>query len=305
MEQLSGEMVAGSQHAFDTNASMDWEVEHLKVEQPGLCIFDGGSFSYGPQELLCGDGNHMVSSDAAGEAEKFEETSFVDAEYEEDEGDLAEESEMWSRVTEAEVLPPPGTIAMIETGIPWGGEERIRVRLTTNAVPSSIDKGLASSLDLTLLRIVVCRETWEGAPGRYTSVAQADRERIAQESSAVMRLNSEMLCGFWDVFEVSSTTVEDVDTRTGLPAAISVYRAREVQRLVRCFGPDSQQTSEIEGGALWLPHNVVVQMTQSRDDINVEVLWSPEDGIVLGMLRSYDAHGMLREAISSTRIRAK
>jgi len=116
--------------------------------------------------------------------------------------------------------------------------------------------------------------------------------------------------------------VEDVDMRTGRAALLPFYSSREYQRLKTAYpseaasrgvqssngngkGGSSALASQVEGGALWLPHRVAVQLTTTSDKgLDIAVLWSPEPKLMLTVTRRYSVQGTLLEVLSTTGIKA-
>jgi hypothetical protein len=235
-----------------------------------------------------------------------------DSEEEEDEEDYEE------YILEEESPPPQGCTTLIEHCMQYGGEQRVRIRLTLASllVEDDGDGGSSTSaaaaehaeLDVNLLRVSICREDWEGAPGRYTASSQGASAKKEQAVSAAKRLRPKDIAGFWNVFEVIATTAADVDMRTGLPALIPIYTSREVQKLVQLPSKKfEEEQGGVSGGTLWLPHSVAVQLTQggSSSGLEVATMWSPQEGVLLGVRRRYSKEGELEEVVSSTSIRAK
>lgn len=70
--------------------------------------------------------------------------------------------------------------------------------------------------------------------------------------------------------------------------------------------------SSVEGGALWLGHNVVAQITMGPSSgeehfqvIEIAVFWLTKKDLLLGMTRHYSAKGDLLRVTSSTWTRAR
>lgn len=273
MTELEEEMAAGAVRQFEVNTensnNIDWATEHLDLDQPGLAIFEGGSFSTGPV-TLCGSESHLDPSS--------------------------------EQVTEH---AGQGKTSVIEYCLQWGGAHRVRVLCTLYSELVEIEtEGNGGEpyleVDVSLLRVVLCLEAWEGAPGQYSSKFQSEVERLDQDASSQVRLLSQDVVGFWNTFETSWRTVSDIDMRTGRQAILPVYSTREVQQLLRMEdGPDTL----IDGGVLWLPHRVAVQVTQSSDGLEFKAYWIPDNGVLVSMARSYDVRGMLTEVSLNTCVR--
>ena len=319
--QLEREMAAGGALKFDATESLDWEVEEMVQEQDGLFIFDGGSYSMGALDLLGEEEEEEIKGEG--------DVMGVRGEQQPLQGEQIEEVELLEYIEEEEdaiylnlddeSAPPQGCTTVIENCLQWGGDQRVRIKLTLSSLLSYYDAVEAGknadavpsappSLDINLLRVAVAREGWEGAPGRYTSPSQSPKVQAAQEKSASKRLRPKDMAGFWNVFEIVAKTVVDVDMRTGEPAAVNIYTSREVQRLVQLPRKSFEGIEGEEGGILLLPHNVAVQLTQgglSSGGLKISIFWMPKDGVVVGMSRRFDSMGKLEEVVSSSAVRAK
>jgi ELMO domain-containing protein len=369
-EQLEKEMVAGGALQFDPTLSVDWEIEEITNGQEGLFIFDGGSYTAGPV-FLCVDDEEESFDGTTGAYKDddddddddppalgsrtildtdalFRDNSIAanlsveeDEEEEEEEGSMAELDDEFENfededfeeeyIFEDEAPFPQGCTTVIEHCMQYGGEQRVRIRLTLASLllpegnehnddggsgnaaspASAAPAGAAAQhaeLDVNLLRVSICREDWEGAPGKYTASSQGKLTKKEQATSAAKRLRPKDVAGFWNVFEVIATTAADVDMRTGQPALIPLYTSREVQRLVQLPASSfEEEQGGVSGGTLWLPHSVAVQLTQggSSSGLEVATMWSPQEGVLLGVKRRYSEEGELEEVVSSTSIRAK
>ena len=371
--QLEREMAAGGALQFDPTASLNWEVEELAQGQEGLFIFDGGSYSAGPVQLcdpedpvikesgvvldtdaLFRDRNapqgysdeayqhYLAQQEAEGQGEEYDEDedeeesegfeSIGNDDDDEDDDEFIFDDEDY--VIEEEQPPPLGTTTVIDHCLQWGGERRVRIRLTVASLVVPLEEEISSNrkarngnngskngnglvdpsqssnteLDVNLLRVSVSREDWEGAPGRYTATSQGSAEQESQEQSACTRLRPADVAGFWNVFEVVAKTASDVDMRTGAPAIIPIYNSREVQQLVQLPSSGFEGSDRgVGGGTLWLPHSVGVQLTQGGSSSGLEIVtwWQPEKGVLLGVTRRYSEIGELMEVAASTAIRAK
>lgn len=313
--QLTSEMASAGNLRFDATASVDWDVESLAYGQEGLFIFDGGSYSAGPQQLGTVPSPAASAAEGAGDSGVHHSWDEQQEEQEEEEGeaniwDYESEGEEEEFLEEEEVRK--SEVALIESCLQWNGEQRVRIRLT---LASSGGASSGEELDVTLLRVAVCREAWEGLPGIFTTAQQPARERQAQQTSGQQRLRPAAVTGFFNEFSVVAQMVQDVDMRTGRPAILPVYSSSETQRLVsfagdRSSGSGGRAEVEVEGGALWLPHNVAVQLAMvptpepGPSDLVVSMLWSPEDGLLLSQQRRYSHDGTLLDVVSSTAVRA-
>lgn len=237
--QLEREMAEGGAMQFDAVATHDWDTEELLFGQDGLFIFDGGSYCSGPVHLFhpltsgtngaaAGDtrsGGDSVSNVEEGMA-AVEETvldaleSASDEEYLHLEDDLVgglagdddgdEDDELYLADDGRDQLEELslGDTSVIEACLQWNGEQRVRVQIMLSCRPLFSSGASPSELDVSLLRVSVCREGWEGMPGKYVSLEQPEGERRAQQASADERMQPKDLAGFWNEFEVAATTGE-------------------------------------------------------------------------------------------------
>lgn len=274
VSELEEEMTAAAVREFEPNSNnhtIDWGEEHMNLGQPGLAIFDGGSFSSGPV-VLCGSENSMDHA-------KLHESTASQA--------------------------GKGKTSVIESCLQWGGAHRVRVLCTLySELVETEQEGNGGEpyfeVDVSLLRVVLCLEAWEGAPGQYSNKFQSEVERLEQDESSQVRLSSEGIVGFWNTFETSWRTVSDIDMRTGRQAMLPVYSTREIQQLLRMEdGPESL----IDGGTLWLPHRVALQVTQSSEGLEFSTFWKPDNKVLVSVVRCYDVCGMLTEVNLNTCVR--
>lgn len=193
---------------------------------------------------------------------------------------------------------------MVEHVMQWGGEQRLRIRITLDTAGGAD----GTELDVRPLRVAVAREAWEGLPGSFTPATPGAGAAAAQEASRRVRLDASVLTGQFKVFEVSAVTVDDTSLQTGLPTRSTLYSAHETSRF---YGAAPQVAKEKgdEGTLLLLPHSCGVQLEALRLDngkrngLRVSTHWSPQPDMVLSMARLYDANGRLLEVVTSTAIR--
>lgn len=254
-EVLHKEMAAAGKLQFDSTESIDWDQDALSHDQlgEGLYIFDGGSFSMGPSNLI----SNIINS-----------TSVKNSTTENDDSD---DEKVNTNETDREVLGEkhvPGDVNVIEACLQASGEQRIRVQITLEASieqssmleddlkyndngnqngngkvdkcenkidqshPDSGENGRESmgedfyfgnfEVDIDLLRVTVHSEDWEGMPGRFVETEQPEETRKMQEALSCQRLQPHDISGFWNCFEVEACTIEDIDTRTGKLARLPV-----------------------------------------------------------------------------------
>eukprot|EP00889_Picochlorum_renovo_P004068 jgi/Picre1/31098/NNA_006453.t1 len=248
--------------------SNEWEVDTIEQDQDGLFIFDGGSYSRGPL-ALCED--YLLQDDD-----------------EEEEG-----------------YTPTEKVHVIENCLQWNGEERVRISVSFAAELIEPENGGPDpELDISLLRVAVNRETWEGVPGQYTSSSQSESDEKSKKDSGETRIPQDEMQGFWNVFEVHVSRVEDVDMKTGHLVTMPIYSSQEFQKVYQPGNMFEGPACALDGGTLWLPHRVVLQVSvpAASEDTGLEIsmLWSPGKGKFLNMTRSYSTLGAFKECICST-----
>jgi hypothetical protein len=250
----------------------EWDTDVIERDEDGLFIFDGGSYSRGPLNLCTMDGD--------------------DAEY-----------------------AVKDDVRVIESCMQWNGEERVRVSVTIASEllePEDPTVSEDPELDVSLLRVAVNRETWEGLPGQYTSSSQSESDEQSKMASGETRIPQEEMQGFWNVFEVDVCRVEDIDMKTGNLATLSVYTSQEFQKifqlgdmfLLENQGQDAPSGCALDGGTLWLPHRVILQVsTPPEGGVEISMLWSPDCGKFLSMTRTYSVLGEFLQASCATGIK--
>ena len=273
VEELERHMVNASNLEFSKKESdMDeWNYDVIRQGEPGLFIFDGGTYSRGPLSI--------VQLDAYGEKNTGE-------------------------------YSPTEDVSVIESCLQWNGEERVRVSVTLSSELMEVPGKEEPELDVSLLRVAIVRETWEGISGQYCSTTQSESDAQDKIDSGKTRIPRSEMNGFWNVFDIHVSRVEDIDMRTGEPAIIPIYSSQEFQRFFQSgesvLGAEENECV-LDGGALWLPHRVILQMSTpvASDDIGLEVsmLWSPSPGKSLTMTRRYSKTGSFIEATCSTGIK--
>jgi hypothetical protein len=216
-------MAHGGSLDFDTTASVDWDTERLH-QGGGLIIFDGGSYSNGPMTLGGAplddlgyendeSGGWVPEAVAEWTAAREETEDNEDNEDNEDEAfttedeEGEEEEEIWlvDGIEDETAGPSPWSTAEVEACLCWGGEQRVRVRLTVEAAGGGEGGG---EVEVAPLRLTVAREAWEGLPGSFTSADQPEIARTEQRVSAGSRLTPGAVDGFWNIFETTGTLSE-------------------------------------------------------------------------------------------------
>lgn len=273
---------------LDFSKTDAWSREDIAQSEEGLVIFDGGSYSRGPLRLCNVEGMEGMNRD-----------------------EIPEDN------VEGDRYIPTETVHEIESCLQWTGEERVRVRLTLSAelLESEMGPEHPPELDISLLRVGVCRESWDGIPGAYTQASQSADEEQKQTDSRNKRIVESEMQGFWNEFTMGVDLVEDVSMKTGLPETTWVYTSREHQRLFN-IGNDYSSASPnsgavdascaVDGGTLWLPHRVILQVNtppESSGGLQVEMLWSPQVGKYEKITRTYDGMGAFLHATCSTAVK--
>lgn len=145
------------------DGDLDWDTDTMVEGEKGLFIFDGGSYSRGPLRLC----------EVPGEAEVPDD-----------------------------VYNPMDNVQMIESCLQWNGEQRIRISITISCDLLEADHGPDPELDVSLLRVAVSREDWEGVPGKYTSSSQSEQDAQGMIDSGEARILKKEMSGFWNQFEM-------------------------------------------------------------------------------------------------------
>ncbi|KAL4436506.1 hypothetical protein ABPG75_003645 [Micractinium tetrahymenae] len=337
-EGLQREMVQGGQLTFPpcslpgaeastrSGVAECWEEERISNGQEGLVLFDGGSYSLGPaaigspaelpdEEEVEFDEAAAAAAAAALEAalaappaadsiELLDEEEEPAGEGKEDEGEEAEAGVDVLGLAEQEQPELDWTAVVIEHCMQWGGEQRLRIKITLDTAGGSD----GTELEVLPLRVAVSREAWEGLPGSFTPAIQGAGAAEQQEASRRVKLDADTLGGQWKVFEISAVTVDDISMQTGLPTRSTLYSAHETCRAFAAALPPEREGGD-EGALLLLPHSCGLQLESLRLDngkrrgVRVSTLWSPQPDMLLSMCRLYDADGRLLEVSTSTAIK--
>lgn len=337
-EGLQREMAQGGQLAFpgcslpDAAASVRggvaecWEEERITHEQDGLVVFDGGSYSLGPaamgspaqlpeEEEVEFDEQAAAAAAAALEAalaappaadsiELLDDEAEPAGEGEDEEGEEEGPDVDVLALAEQEQPELDWTAVVIEHCMQWGGEQRLRIKVTLDTAGGSD----GTELEVLPLRVAVSREAWEGLPGSFTPDTQGAGAAEQQEASRRVKLDADTLSGQWKVFEITAVTVDDISMQTGLPTRSTLYSAHETCRAFGAAPPPGREGGD-EGALLLLPHSCGLQLEAlrlnngKRRGVRVSTLWSPQPDMLLNMSRLYDADGRLLEVSTSTAIK--
>lgn len=328
LEALQREMQQGGRQQYEpscsTYANECWDMEAFHAQEAGLFIFDGGSYSRGPGIVGWLAAQQAAAAQVAA-VPTFDETAAASSSSKPEQG--APPCTVQGQGEEAEVGKEGPTAAMleyiqeveeqaaanvddwasfeVEHCMQYGGERRVRVRLTLDTAGG----GDGTELDVDLLRVSVAHESWEGLPGSFCCSEQPLENAAQQELAAAARLAPSSMCGQWKVFEVSACMVEDISLETGLPAVLPVYEVQETRRQVLLPEPDMHA----EGGTLWLPHSVAVELravpSEEEEEqggppgLQVCTWWQPAEGVVVTMTRRYAGDGRLATVSACSAVR--
>lgn len=111
-----------------------------------------------------------------------------------------------------------------------------------------------------------------------------------------------------------SHAVEDIDMKSGEMEVMPIYTSQEFQKYYQLGDAIVDETSgdvepgcALDGGTLWLPHRVLLQISTPAisDDLGLEIsmLWSPSPGKTLGLVRKYSKTGEFISASCSSGIK--
>lgn len=198
----------------------------LALREPGLAIFDGGSYSRGPLNLL---GLPPLTSGGAADREALErlvargepsgggddepepmldavadgDVVFSDDEAPSDDEDAPSDDEDAPTPSTPDTgADPDETVSTLETCLAWGGEARLRVTITLAASDGGDELGLQP------LRIVAARESWQCLPGGDVAAcalpAAGGRAPVLTTGAASPVNTGAALAGEWKCFDVVS-----------------------------------------------------------------------------------------------------
>lgn len=138
-------------------------------------------------------------------------------------------------------------------------------------------------------------------------------------------MSAKKLSGSWKAFDLTAVPIDETDPATGKTKKAMVYFSQETKQLWSANGSKQQQDAgaeAIDGGALWLPGNVVLELQMlpmvSRGAVADEVegmstsdtgrgllisfSWLVRPGMMISMQREYDACGDLMEVRSRSAV---
>ncbi|CAK0747075.1 hypothetical protein CVIRNUC_001740 [Coccomyxa viridis] len=293
-----------------------WDEETIASDEEGLVIFDGGTYSRGPAALV-----ELGGAAGAGDDEDLE------ADKERLERQLTLEpstaGSAASNDTDEGVLPSEPDVGrdldalnrrtwLIEQCLAWGGEQRLRLRLTLAVAPG------VEEFEVDVLRIAMHRESWQCLAEDESPKCVADTSQILPELSKAPRPAAAKMAGPWKVFDVTAVPVPDETAVGDDPKTLLMYFSSETQQDWR---PGKREPDEA-GGAFWLPGNVLLELQMvppmSRGEAGdaqegmelqeqgrglcISFSWLINDKTLIGLQREYDTEGALLEVRSRTAI---
>ncbi|KAL0043699.1 hypothetical protein WJX82_003553 [Trebouxia sp. C0006] len=154
-----------------------------------------------------------------------------------------------------------------------------------------------------------------------TAANEADAKAQGRSRARLSKgscMSAKKLSGSWKAFDLTAVPIDETDPSTGITKKAMVYFSQETKQLWSANGPKQQQDAgaeAIDGGALWLPGNVVLELQMlpmvSRGAVADEVegmstsdtgrgllisfSWLVRPGMMISMQREYDACGDLME----------
>ncbi|KAK9909661.1 hypothetical protein WJX75_005765 [Coccomyxa subellipsoidea] len=307
---------ASAQALRDIATQEEWEEEMISSEEDGLVFFDGGTYSRGPSSLLTdedfpdGGGDLLQADKDRLERQLSLETSTSEG------GDEAGVTEDEVIRAEADVGGDGGLnrrVWLLEQCLAWGGEHRLRLRLTIAAFPGD------DELEVEVLRIAVLRETWQCLAEDDSPACVADPSQVLPEVSTGTRSQPRDLKGSWKVFDVSASPVPDDAASGEEPGTVLVYFSSETAQE---WGPGRGDPGD-HGGAFWLPGNALLELRMvppvsrgaagdAQEGMETErqgrglcisFHWLVNERTLVGLQREYSAEGMLMEVRSRTAVK--
>jgi hypothetical protein len=289
-------------------AAGEWaSADALGSREPGLIIFDGGSYSRGPLSLL-GEDDDVYGSDGGGEGVRAElerlvslpagevdegagEAALDDEEDDDDDDDDADDPARPASTPDAGWEDSPPTVSVLEACVAWGGEARLRVTLTLG-VGLDPDTG---ELDVTPLRLLTVREAWQCLSGGDVEACAApasfgDTARRPPSSSGL-----QAFAGEWKAFDVcghalapataaAADAVGGAATASAAHAVYSTACTRQVWRVGGGGGGGSGGGAGDAGGAYILPGSAPPpprRQQRGGDDSPPPLLSTPAPGPAL------------------------
>ncbi|CAL5219058.1 g818 [Coccomyxa viridis] len=316
LQAQAASATAKDQSKGEANPDVAWDVEHIASDEHGLVIFDGGAYSRGPAAIFDDDENSDSGQDEALEADKERLERQLSLEPSTSEGASSEADEEESLASQPDVggdaVLKSQRTWLVEQCLAWGGEQRLRLRLTLAFLPGE------EELEVEVLRIAMLRENWQCLAEDESPSCVADPSEILPELSAAPRPGPAQMAGPWKVFDVTAVPVPDEAAIGDDPKTLLMYFSNETQQDWR---PGKREPDEA-GGAFWLPGNVLLELhmippTSRGSDGDAEegmelqaqgrglcisFSWLINDKTLIGLQREYDADGNLLEVRSRTAI---
>ncbi|CAL8461581.1 g1112 [Coccomyxa elongata] len=305
---------ASGQRLRDIADKEEWEEEIISSEEDGLVIFDGGTYSRGPSSLLAMEDFNSGDADLQADKERLERQLSLETSTSEQSDDEEEEEEAIR--AEADVGEDDGLhrrVWLLEQCLAWGGEQRLRLRLTIAAYPGE------EEVEVEVLRIAVLREGWQCLADDDSPACVADPSQVLPEVSSGPRSQPRDIAGQWKVFDVSASPLPDDAAPEGESGTVLVYFGSETAQE---WGPGKGDLGD-SGGAFWLPNNAVLELCMvppvsrgAQGDaqegmetegtgrgICISFHWLVNERTLIGLQREYSADGMLTEVRSRTAVK--
>ncbi|EIE22064.1 hypothetical protein COCSUDRAFT_66811 [Coccomyxa subellipsoidea C-169] len=305
---------ASAQALRDIAAKDEWEEEIISSEEDGLVFFDGGTYSRGPSSLLAEEvfeGGDLLQADK----ERLERRLSLEASTLEGsvKDDTAEDEVIRAEADVGDDSAGVRRVWLLEQCLAWGGEHRLRLRLTLAAFPGE------KELEVEVLRIAVLREAWQCLAEDDSPACVADPSQVLPEVSTGARSQPQDLKGSWKVFDVSASPVPDDASPDEEPGTVLVYFSSETAQE---WGPGRGDPGDC-GGAFWLPGNALLELrmvppvsrgraADAQEGMETEgqgrglcvsFHWLVNERTLIGLQREYSADGLLMEVRSRTAVK--
>ncbi|CAG9464301.1 unnamed protein product [Pedinophyceae sp. YPF-701] len=300
----------------DAPAHLD-DVATINAAADGLLVFEDGSYSNGPYDLLAG--LEEARGGEAGGAEPGEGAGGEGAGGEE----ATSDRDAMARLQEWDVEPEPTCVVVVEQCVCRGAKDRVRVVLTLEAGRESGGE----ELSVMPLRLTAHREVWAGGP---SAKHKSDVLEVPKVLSAP-RMTTKDIEGEWAVFEQQGVPVDDPLASINPYAtdnekiwAFSTCETRQTWGVGAAGGFDiSEDDDEVDGAMLWLPSRILVVLRMVPDvpmwtedgseprapeegaprGLQVCMMWLSDTGEVAQVRREYDSRGVLKCVTASSAVK--
>lgn len=173
-------------------------------------------------------------------------------------------------------------------------------------------------------------------PEKQTSTSRSNASPAASPAAAAVvtagaklsrgpRLKPKKLSGSWKAFDLTAVPIDETDPSTGMTKKAMVYFSQETKQKWSSSPAEQELAGEqgkIDGGALWLPGNTLLELQMlpmvSRGEVADEVegmstsdtgrgllisfSWLVRPGMMISMQREYDSAGDLMEVRSRSAV---